>query len=219
MNIWIFLIIYISSTIVAQVQNITFLVAVCMITAHLEPLLLLWLCRMKLMQIKFTLNEVYAKGFYLGTRSINFLHQGLNIIILWHGRSLWFSLYSSIYKYYIDITNYVWCIDPYIVFYKIILSMKPHQYKDDSMPFFPNLLIEHVLRIRVVCIEMYVQMWYTTFFLFYEYWIRSGASISFEWLVKSDWMTFHILSSSIGEKKYLTIWRVNVYTIFYKRWY
>ena len=59
-----------------------FPVARCMITAHLEPLLLLWLCRMKLMQIKFTLNEVYAKGFYLGTRSINFLHQGLNIIIL-----------------------------------------------------------------------------------------------------------------------------------------
>ena len=190
-----------------------------MITAHLEPLLLLWLCRMKLMQIKFTLNEVHAKGFYLGTRSINFLHKGLNVIILWHVRSLWFSLYSSIYWYIVRYTNHVLCIDPFLVFHKIILSIKPHHSEGNSMPFFLNLLIEHVLRIRVVCIEMYVKMWYTTFFLFYEYWIRSGASISFEWLVKSDWMTFHILSSSMGEKKYLTIWRVNVYTIFYKRWY
>ena len=181
-------------------------------TAHLEPLLLLWLCKMKFMQIKFTLNEVNAKGFYLGTRSINFLHQALNIIILWHGCSLWFSLYSSIYKYIVRWAGY-----PFIVFYKIILSMKPHHYKDDSMPFFPNLLIEHVLRIRVVCIEMNVGMWYTTFFLFYEYWIRSGASISFEWLVKSDWMTFHILSSPMGEQKYLEIWRVNVYKIFHKQ--
>ena len=60
---------------------------------------------------------------------------------------------------YIDSAmNHVLCIDPFLVFHKIILSIKPHHSEGNSMPFFLNLLIEHVLRIRVVCIEMYVKM-------------------------------------------------------------